>query len=553
VSRLAERTRAWRELFANRNLRRLQLALAGSMLGYWGFAIALVVWAYQEGGAGLAGVALFVRLFPTALASPVAGLVGDRFPRRRVMVVCDLIRAVTLAMAALAIASGAPPGVTLVFIGVNGAVSAAFRPAQAALVPALARTAEELTAANVVSSAIESVGMFAGPALGALLLVATSVQVVFLVAALTLLWSAALVVGIDVHEEERPSFQGAADGGLVAQTLQGFVTIGRERELRVLVGLAGAQTLVAGALNVLLVIMALEILDAGRAWVGYLDSAVGVGGILGAVAAAGLVGRKRLSGAVAVGLFLWGAPLVLLGAAPGKAVGLLALGLIGIANTLIDVSVFTLLQRAVADVVLARVFGVLEAVMTGAIAVGGIITPLLVSGVGGKGALIATGAVLPVLTVVLWPALRRIDEAADAPGPVLDLLRSLPIFSPLSPMAVERLAFKARAVRVGGGATLFSQGEPGDRFYAIASGSVDVFIDGRFIRTEGPGEAFGEIALLRDIPRTATIVAREMCELYALEREDFIGAVTGHAESAATADGIAAARLASARPGFASV
>jgi predicted MFS family arabinose efflux permease len=443
--------------------------------------------------------------------------------------------------------------VALVFIGINGAVTAAFRPAQAAFIPTLARTAQELTAANVVSSAIESVGMFAGPALGALLLVATSVQVVFVVSALTLLWSAALVLRIEAREEQRPPQEATGVAGLLSQTVQGFVTIGREPALRVLVGLAGAQTLVAGALNVLLVVTALEVLDAGRAWVGYLDSAVGVGGVLGAVAAAGLVGRKRLSGGVAAGLFLWGAPLVLLGAAPSKGVGLLALGLIGIANTLIDVSIFTLLQRAVSDAVLARVFAVLEAVMTGAIAVGGVLTPLVVSGLGAKGALIAIGAVLPVLTVVLWTTLRRIDEAADAPGPVLDLLRSLPIFAPLSPMALERLAFKAASVRIGAGTTLFSQGDPGDRFYAIKSGAVDVSIDGKFIRTEGPGEAFGEIALLRDIPRTATIVARENAELYALEREDFIGAVTGHAESAATADSIVGARLANARPGQASV
>jgi MFS family permease len=551
VAGSGERTRSWREVFANRDLRRLQLALAGSMLGYWGFAIALAVWAYQEGGATLAGVALFVRLFPTAVFSPLAGLIADRHPRRRVMLVTDVVRAITLVLAALAVVAGAPVGVPLALIGINGAVSAAFRPAQAALLPTLARTPEELTAANVVSSAIESVGMFAGPALGALLLVATSVQVVFLVAALTLVWSASLIARIEAREEARPP--PPAERGLAAQTAEGFATIAREPELRLLVGLDGAQTLVAGALNVLLVVTALDVLDAGRAWVGYLDSSVGIGGVLGAVAAASLVGRERLSGGVAVGLFLWGAPLMLLGLFPGKGVGLLALVLIGVANTLIDVSIFTLLQRAVSDLVLARVFGVLEAVMTGCIAIGGVVTPAIVAGLGGEGALVATGAVLPVLTVLAWRTLRGIDEGAAAPGPALELLRGLPIFAPLSPTVLEKLAFRARSVHASAGSTIFSQGDRGDRFYVIAAGATDVLIDGERIQTQEAGQGFGEIALLRDIPRTATIVARERTELYAIDREDFIGAVTGHAESAARADSIVGARLANARPGLASV
>jgi predicted MFS family arabinose efflux permease len=553
VKRLMQRSAALREVLGNRDLERLQAALAGSMLGYWGLAIALAVWAFEEGGAGLAGVALFVRLFPTAVCSPLAGAIADRYPRRAVMLTSDLVRAGTLVLAALSVAADLPVALTLVFIGINGAVSAAFRPAQAALLPTLARTPEELTAANVVSSAVESVGMFAGPALGALLLVATNVQVVFLVAAATLLWSASLIARIEVREPGRTASGVALPGGLGAQTLQGFATIGREPELRVLVGLAGAQTLVAGALNVLLVVTALEVLDAGRAWVGYLDSSVGVGGVLGAFVASTLVGRQRLSGGVAAGLFLWGAPLVLLGAFPSKGVGLVALVAIGVANTLIDVSVFTLLQRAVPDAVLARVFGVLEAVMTGCIAVGGIATPLVISALGGEGALVATGAVLPVLTVLAWRTLRGIDATAPAPGPALDLLRSLPIFAPLSPVALEKLALKARLVRASAGSTLFAQGDHGDRFYVIASGSVDVVIDRLRVRTQGPGEGFGEIALLRDIPRTATIVVRERASLYALDRADFIAAVTGHAESAAAADSLVGARLENSRQRYASV
>jgi MFS family permease len=175
------------------DIRRLLLALAGSYVGYWGFTVALGVWAYQRGGAGLVGVAAFVRLAPSALFGPFMGLVADRYPRARVMVVCDLTRAVLLGGVAVAVAAQAPAAVVIVPLAVVSLAGGVFRPAQAALMPALARTPEELTAANAAAATIESVGIFLGPALGGVLLIVASPQAVFAVVAVVLLLSAALV------------------------------------------------------------------------------------------------------------------------------------------------------------------------------------------------------------------------------------------------------------------------------------------------------------------------------------------------------------------------
>jgi MFS family permease len=333
----------------------------------------------------------------------------------------------------------------------------------------------------------------------------------------------------------------------------GFAAIGRDRNLRLIIGLYGAQTLIAGALNVLIVVAALELLDLGEAGVGFLNSAVGVGGLLGALAAFALVGRQRLASDFGLGLVLWGFPIALIGFFPDPTLALVLLGLVGIGNTVVDVAALTLLQRTVPDEVLTRVFGVVQSVFVATLGLGAIVAPLLTGTIGIRGAMIATGAVLPVLAIVLWRRIRALDAEALAPTLELDLLRAIPLFKPLPAPAIDQLASSLIPVRATAGTEIVRQGDAGDRFYVIASGEVDVFIDGGQIGTLGPGEHFGEIALLRDVPRTATVKARADSELYGLERDEFLSAVTGHAASAEAADAIVASRLGGLRPSVASV
>lgn len=534
------------------DVRRLLLALAGSYIGYWGFTVALGVWAYDRGGAGLVGLAAFVRLAPSAIFGPFMGIVADRYPRTRVMVACDLTRAVLLGGVAVAIAAGAASVFVLAPLALVSIAGGLFRPAQAALMPTLARTPEELTAANAAASTIQSAGIFVGPALGGVLLVVASPQAVFAAVAVTVLLSAILVLRIEARP--RAVVQADADEHIVRQVLAGVRLLVGEPRLRLFTGLFCAQTFVAGAANVLVVVVALRMLHRDQGWVGYLQAAGGVGGVLGGAVASGLVGRRRLAGPFLIGLALWGIPLVILGAWTATAIALLAWAVTGVGNTVGDVAGFTLLQRAAPEHLLARAFAALDSVLFGFIAIGGLLTPVILNGLGDRGALIAIGLLLPVLTLAARPFLRDAEaEATAVPERQLELLRGLAIFAPLSPSTLEHLAGALKPAAAAAGERIFAQGDPGERFYVIDAGGVAIEVDGAPAGELGPGEAFGEIALLRESPRTATVTAVTPLRAFTLEREEFLAAVTGHAGSTAAADDIVAARLSRARPAFASL
>jgi MFS family permease len=548
LGHLAESGRAFQDVFRNPALRRLQLAWAASILGTWAYGIAVVVYAYEQGGARAVGLVGLARWLAAAVASPFAALLGDRYDRRWVMVASNLARAGLIGGAALAAYSGAPPIVVYVLAALVGIAATAFRPAQAALIPTLARTPEELTAANVTASTIESVGIFGGPAIGGLLLAATGAGTVFAVTAGALLWSAFLLVGVrPVTDAETPQRQVES---IREELLAGFRTIGRDKRLRVLVGLFSAQTFVDGMLNVLIVVIALKLLDTGDAGVGFLNSAVGVGGLVGAMAAAALVGRKRLAADFGLGIFIWGVPIALLAAWPNQVSALVLLGVVGIGNTIVDVSGMTLLQRSAPDEVLARVFGVLESLLLLTVGLGALVAPLLLDVLGTRGALVAAGALLPVLVLPAWPTLAAIDRAARIPTEQLELLRSNAIFAPLPPTTLEQLADALEERRVSAGEEVVRQGDHGDRFYLVGEGKLEVIIDGRPAQWLGPRDSFGEIALLRDVPRTATVRAGTDALLYALERSEFLSAVTGFGPSLSAAEGVIGMRLGPGRAGI---
>jgi MFS family permease len=533
----------------------VQLAMIGSTLGHWGYTVALVVWAYDAGGPSLVGIATFVRILPAALAAPFIGALADRYERRLAMVISDLVRAASLAVAAVGIAIDLPAALVLAAVAAAGIAQSTFYPSLSALLPSLTNTPEELTAANVTTSAIDGIGMFAGPAIGGLLLVSTSPEAVFLWAVACLLWSAALISGV------RPV--GAADAAevgegeqarkrILAMVREGFAAALREPAARVIVSLYSIQTLIAGYLASIIVLVVFDLLDRDAAWVGYLEGAIGVGGLLGVLMSATLVGRRDLAAAFGVGVMLFGAPLLLVAGWSSVVVALAAMAIIGAGNALCDVSGVTLLQRATPDGVRARVFSVLETVVLASMALGGLLAPLLADAAGLRTALVV-GGLLPVVAVVAaWRPLRRLDLVAP-PTVVLALLRRVPLLAPLSAPVLERLALGARELEASAGQIVFEQGAPGDSFYVIAEGEVEVSIDGEHVRSQSRGEGFGEIALLRDSPRTATITAVTPIKLVAIDRDAFLSAVTGHPGSAEAAEGIVSARLAHARPAFATI
>jgi MFS family permease len=541
--RLRESLRALAAVFHNEDLRRLELAWSGSIIGQWGYEVALAVFAYRAGGATAVGLVALVRLLPAAIVAPFAALLGDRFHRKRIMVAADLARVCAMAGAAAAVFAGAPAVTVYALAAIAAVTGTAFGPAQSALLPSLARSPEELTAANATSTTLESVGFFVGPALGGLLLAFTSVGAVFTLAAALFLWSALVLSRIGSDSRGGPGIEGDS---ILREALAGFRAIAAERRLRLLVGLYGAQTLAAGILRVLLVVTALQVLDLGPSGVGFLNSAVGIGALAGMLVMLTLIGTSRLAAVFRLGILLWGVPLALLGIWPSVAAALVLLGILGVGNTLVDVAGLTLLQRAAPDEVRARVFGVLESVFLGTIAIGAILAPLLTSALGARGALVAAGGGLSVLVLLFWRPLSAADATAAVPESTLALLRGIPIFAPLPPVTLEQLASRLLRVHVPAGEIIFRQGDPGDRFYVIGEGEVEIAPDGGPPKTLGRGAYFGEIALLRDVPRTATVTTRTGVELYLLERDVFIAAVTGHAPSAEAADAVIATRLGSA-------
>jgi MFS family permease len=549
--RLSESLSAFRAVFANSNLRRVELAWAGSETGKWMYVVAVAVFAYAKGGTAAVGLVALIRVFPAAVIAPFAAVLSDRFRRERVMLFSDVTRAATLACAALVVAFSLPAGIVYALAGLVTILSTTFRPAQSALLPTISRSAEELTAANVVMSTIASIGSFAGPALGGILIATTSVEAVFSVTAVAFLLSAVQVARIRADAPPASKREREAEQRLAQEAFAGFATILAEPKLRLLTGLYCAQTVVAGALGVLIVVASIQLLHLGSSGVGYLNSAFGIGGLFGAALTVALVARQKLASDFAIGTLLWGVPLILIGLFPSPAAALVLIAFIGIGDTLVEVAAPTLLQRAVPDEVLGRVFGAVESLIIGAMGIGAIIAPPLVGWIGVRGALIATGCLLPALGLVFWHRLGSIDAAFALPARQLALLRAIQIFAPLPPAQIERLARELVPVRASAGEAVVREGEAGDRFYIVDSGELEVTVEGSPVRRLGSGDHFGEIALLRDVPRTATVTAVGEVNLYALDRDEFIAAVTGHAPSVEAADAVISQRLATARTGLA--
>jgi predicted MFS family arabinose efflux permease len=460
------------------------------------------------------------------------------------MFASDFVRALLVLGTLAVIVADAPAALVYVFAGLAAAVGTAFRPAQVALLPQLSRTPEELTMANVIATTIEGLGMFAGPALAGLVLAVSGMEATLVVMAVALLWSALLVLPI----KETPPIAGAGGHpGFREFLFAGFGVTWRTPDLRLLTGVLSGQALTAGCINVLIVVTALALLELGEGGVGLLDAAVGLGALVGAVVIVPLVHRTRLTVPLLAGALLWGLPLVAIAAWPNVGVAIAALALVGIGNTLVDVAGFTLLQRIAPDDVLARVFGVVETVFYLAIGIGSLLAPLLVETAGARWALVAVGLFLPVVVVARARRIVGIDADAVIPEHELELLGLVPMFAPLPQLSLERLARQLIPVEAPAGTTVIVQGDEGDRFYIIDEGELDVVADGRHIASLGRGDGFGEIALLRDVPRTATVTSRTPAKLYALERDAFLASVTGHSASQEAADALIVSRMSSIR------
>jgi MFS family permease len=518
----------------NENVRRVEVAWGAVIGAEWAHFVAFGVYAYDHGGTKAVGLAGLVRLLPAGIIGPFASSLGDRVRRERLLLVLALVGAAALGGSALAFLAGSRV-LVFVFAAIVGVVSTLVRPALQALLPSLAHTPEELIAANGATSTIESLGTLIGPLLAGILISVADAGAVFAVAAVALLCAAVLLARVRV--EGRLDIGRVDVSGMISA---GVRSVWHAPDARLLVGMVAAQTFIRGCLNVLIVVAAFQVFDAGAGAVGYMTAAIGVGGLLGAVGAVSLRAR-RLAVTFGIALVFWGVPIVLIAPKPELVGAIALLAAVGAANSVEDVAVFTLLQRIVPDAVLAGVLGVLWGLAMGAVALGSVAAPALVAWLGPSAAFVAVGAVLPVLALAAYRRLAAIDRETG-PAPELELIDLVPMFAPLSVAGKERVASGLERRVVQPGEIVIRAGDAGDRFYIVADGELHIDAGGRRV-TIGRGDYFGEIALLRDVPRTATVTAFAESELYGLSREDFLATVTGHPIARELGEDVAASRL----------
>ena len=532
-SRVRDAAAAFTSNWRNPNLRRAQLSFLGAWTAEWAFTVALGIVAYRDGGAVALGLVGLLRMIPSAILAPLLSPIADRGRRERVLILVSIVRGLATAAAAVVAAVAGPPAVIYALAVLSTIAAMLYRPAHSALLPSLCRTGHELASANVVRGLLDSAATLVGPLLAAVLLQFTGVDIVFAVAAAASFWAAALLARLKYDAPPRPPAPKRPN--LAREAAEGIRTVTANRDLMLILGLAAAQALTRGALTVLSVVVAIELLDTGEPGVGALMTAVGVGAVLGSLAASLLVGTGRLGVWFAAGVGLWGLPFTLIGLAPAEAPALVLLAFVGVGNALIDVAGFTLIARMAPDEVLARVFGVLESLVAIFIGIGAVVASLLVEWFGVPAALIAIGLVCPVLAILALRRLRGMDRTVDVLDDDIGLLQRVPMFRTLPLPSIEQLARGLEPVGVPAGAAVFTQGEVGDRYYVIETGQADVVGDGRVVATLGPGEGFGEIALLRRTRRTASVVASSDLALRALGSERFLPVVLGYTASAQAA------------------
>jgi len=397
------------------------------------------------------------------------------------------------------------------------------RPAQAALLPALTREVKELTAANVALGWMESLAiMLAGAVVGLILTFGTVAHVIALAAVLQCA-SVLLVVALRHSSSGRRVTSPYVPSG----ASKDLSDLWRDQPVRLLIGLLGAEYVVIGALDVLFVVLAIDMLSAGEAWVGYLNMAYGAGGVLLGGLAVLLVGR-RLGPVIASTAVLLGMALALsaIAAVPGFVVALLLV--VGGSRALFDVASRALLQRTIPADRIARVFGLAEGLSMAGIAAGATLAPALVALGGGPLALVAVSFLLPGIVLSRVRLLLRLDQHAPVPVVEIALLQSISVFRILPPQALEGLARALEPVQFGAEHALVREGDEGDCYYAIAEGEVDVLRAGHRIATLHRGDGLGEIALLRTGRRTATAIASTPVRAFRLDRDAFLAAVNGH-------------------------
>ena len=529
---------AYRRLLHNGPLVRLLGGEFVSSIGDWLYLVALLVVVYQASSDPvLLGVVGAARVLPYVLLSIPAGIVADRFDRRLILLVTDVARGlIMLALAALQAVHG-PLALVVALAILATCFSTFFGPTIGSYLPSLVRDESEIGPANSAWSSLDNLAFVIGPAIAGVLIAIGGLTAAFLLNAASFAVIAAVLWRLPAEVGSRHPEPGAAPA------TRGPTSDAPARvPLRPLAGLALIDVVAGfafGGLGILTVVLASRQLGAGADGTGYLNAAIGVGGLLGAIGSGLVVVRRRLSLPLVVGAVVLAFGLAGLGWSSALAVGFVMLAIASAGSLLVEVVSTTLLQRIVPTATRGRAIGSIQTVGTLAYASGAFALPILADRVGvgtvltGAAALILIGGLLGTALVGSYGT-----EAADSElATVAQRAAGLPLFAGIPAFRVAATLARGTAIALPAGETIIRQGDPADRFYIILDGTVAVRgSEGRgperFLRRLGPDEAFGERGLLTGAARSATVIAETAVRLLALDGPVFLDLVTAGPELA---------------------
>ncbi len=546
-----------RTALGNPRLIRVLGAYAGSVIGEWALWVAVLVYAYQEGGSGAAGATSIGLLIPTAVVAPFAGRVADGARPARVLFIVFSIVAASLAGAGLLALLGAPMLAVIGAVGVAVTGITFIRPAISVVVPDIVVSPSDLVAANLLTGNADSLSVLAGPLLASALFLIDGPALVFAVCALFNMAGAALIFGIDDPRMLPPAAvptavlvstgqpAGSEPAGSepasseparrTVSLIQAARTMATQRGSTPLLVVLGAQYALIGALDLLTVNLAFAVLDLGAAGPGLLSALFGVGAVAGGAASVMIVGRRQLSIVMIVSLGVVTASMAALGASTVIVTTLLVLPVVGVARSLIDLCGRMLLQRCAPQDALASVFAILELLSVIGMLCGSVMVQVLIARAGLGAALFGVATFFGLVLMMTAHGLRHAEAHADAPVVEIRLLRNTSLFSSLPGPVLESLARGTELIEFAKGAQIVRQGDPGRHYFVMAGGTAEVVVDDALVRRISRPAGFGEIALLADLPRTATVTAIEPVSVLAIERSQFLAAVSGHSALATAA------------------
>lgn len=524
-------------------IRRLEVGWLLSLAGTFCYTVALLAYSYAEGGAVLVGIYGVASTVPGALLTPLLMSVTDRVGSAAMLRSTTGTRTLLVASAAALSLVDAPAGLVVSLAAGAHALSATFRPTQATALPWLARTPAELTAATVAATMLENLAGLVGPVLAGIVLAVADPSAAIALAALCLALATLSLRRLAVPEAARPAGR-VRPGDLLRDAIEGGRALARIGRPAGMVVLAFGQTFVRGALLVLMIVLALDTLALGDDSIGWLNAAIGFGGLVGAAAAARIVRMSSLGRCFVVGVACWGVGVLALAGAPGGAAAFAALVLVGVANAFQDAPAFILMPRILGPELAGRALGAFELVVMTGMGCGALVAPVLADRLGVRVSLVAVGAGLVLLAASYLSPFASIDRTMPRPRPEAALLGELPMFAPLPLVVIEQLALDVEPATYSDGDVVVREGEPGDRFYVVIAGSASVSVAGSARPTLHPGDGFGEIALLRNVPRTATVVAAGPLEVLTLGRDRFLSAIAASPVSSEHAESLARRRLA---------